>query len=96
MNAFAFSELSFNSAIPFLGSERSFDFSLYPTLSLINPSCNSKAVNNYNDVAVDFLFTLSEIFLSYSPTHMKADTDEWQSKFRWTYFFECDFEACTM
>lgn len=100
LNSFYFGEVISKTQNPLLRSKKPFGCCLYPTLSLINHSCNPSAGISTTDGGVAFLFARrplsagSEIALSYGPTYINIDIVERQSILSKVYLFKCDCEAC--
>ncbi|VDO03999.1 unnamed protein product [Rodentolepis nana] len=74
---------------------------VYPTISLINHSCNPNVAIKCTDKGVAFIHALrpiqagSEIFLSYKPPFYFNSTQERRDLLQSQYYFDCECEACS-
>nr|CUU98056.1 hypothetical transcript [Hymenolepis microstoma] len=80
---------------------KEFATAVYPTISLINHSCNPNVAIKCTDRGVAFIHTLlpiqggSEIFLSYKPPFYCNSTRERKELLQSQYYFNCECEACS-
>nr|CDS30658.1 SET and MYND domain containing protein 4 [Hymenolepis microstoma] len=83
-----------------LSKTEEFATAIYPTISLINHSCNPNVAVRFSDKGVAFLYALqplhagSEISLAYQPLFYVKPTDHRREFLLSNYRFFCECDAC--